>query len=41
MFQTDIQLSQWVVEVQLNYDVNVEKDIDKVALEQIYLYRIL
>uniref|UniRef100_A0A493SW44 Uncharacterized protein n=1 Tax=Anas platyrhynchos platyrhynchos TaxID=8840 RepID=A0A493SW44_ANAPP len=39
--QTDIQLSQWVVEVQLNYDVNVEKDIDKVALEQIYLYRIL
>uniref|UniRef100_A0A8B9QSY6 Uncharacterized protein n=1 Tax=Anas platyrhynchos TaxID=8839 RepID=A0A8B9QSY6_ANAPL len=39
--QTDIQLSQWVVEVRLNYDVNVEKDIDKVALEQIYLYRIL
>uniref|UniRef100_A0A8C3GF24 Uncharacterized protein n=1 Tax=Cairina moschata TaxID=8855 RepID=A0A8C3GF24_CAIMO len=39
--QTDIQLSQWVVEVQLNYDVNVEKDIDKEALEQIYLYRIL
>lgn len=41
MFQTDIQFSQWVVEVQLNYDVNVEKDIDKEALEQIYLYSIL
>uniref|UniRef100_A0A8B9CFZ4 Uncharacterized protein n=1 Tax=Anser brachyrhynchus TaxID=132585 RepID=A0A8B9CFZ4_9AVES len=39
--RTDIQFSQWVVEVQLNYDVNVEKDIDKEALEQIYLYSIL
>ncbi|XP_015720478.1 uncharacterized protein LOC107315039 isoform X2 [Coturnix japonica] len=39
--QTDIQLSQWVEELQLNYDVYVEKDVDREALEQIHLYRIL
>lgn len=39
--QTDIQLSQWVEEVQLNYDVYVEKDVDREALQQIHLYRIL
>ncbi|KAF1497234.1 hypothetical protein FQV18_0005607, partial [Eudyptula minor novaehollandiae] len=40
-FQTDIQLSQWVEEVQLNYDVYMEKDVDREALEQIHLYKIL
>ncbi|KAK2523831.1 hypothetical protein Q9233_009712 [Columba guinea] len=39
--QTDIQLSQWVEEVQLNYDVYIEKDVDREALEQIHLYKIL
>lgn len=41
MFQTDVQLSQWVEEVQLNYDVYMEKDVDREALEQIHLYKIL
>uniref|UniRef100_A0A8C3QLX0 Methyltransferase type 11 domain-containing protein n=1 Tax=Cyanoderma ruficeps TaxID=181631 RepID=A0A8C3QLX0_9PASS len=39
--QTDVQLSQWVEEVQLNYDVYMEKDVDREALEQIHLYTIL
>ncbi|XP_032917932.1 uncharacterized protein LOC116997402 isoform X1 [Catharus ustulatus] len=39
--QTDVQLSQWVEEVQLNYDVCMEKDVDREALEQIHLYKIL
>ncbi|XP_064280039.1 uncharacterized protein LOC135302927 isoform X4 [Passer domesticus] len=39
--QTDIQLGQWVEEVQLNYDVYIEKDVDREALEQIHLYKIL
>ncbi|XP_061223556.1 uncharacterized protein LOC133219918 isoform X5 [Neopsephotus bourkii] len=39
--QTDIQLGQWVEEMQLNYDVYVEKDVDREALEQIHLYKIL
>uniref|UniRef100_A0A8C3NDC6 Uncharacterized protein n=2 Tax=Geospiza parvula TaxID=87175 RepID=A0A8C3NDC6_GEOPR len=39
--QTDVQLSQWVEEVQLNYDVYMEKDVDREALEQIHLYKIL
>ncbi|XP_009462375.1 PREDICTED: uncharacterized protein LOC104011801 [Nipponia nippon] len=39
--QTDIQLSQWVEEMQLNYDVYMEKDVDREALEQIHLYKIL
>nr|XP_031360789.1 uncharacterized protein LOC110477190 [Lonchura striata domestica] len=39
--QADVQLSQWVEEVQLNYDVYMEKDIDREALEQIHLYKIL
>ncbi|KAM6275008.1 uncharacterized protein LJ264_003962 isoform 2-T2 [Porphyrio hochstetteri] len=39
--QMDIQLSQWVEEMQLNYDVCMEKDVDRDALEQIHLYRIL
>ncbi|XP_062432073.1 uncharacterized protein LOC134140628 [Rhea pennata] len=39
--QTDIQLSQWVEEIQLNYDVYMEKEADKEALEQIHLYKIL
>lgn len=41
LFQTDIQLSQWVEEMQLNYDVYMEKDVDREALEQIHLYKIL
>ncbi|XP_074441245.1 uncharacterized protein LOC141742561 isoform X1 [Larus michahellis] len=39
--QTNIQLNQWVEEMQLNYDVYMEKDVDREALEQIHLYRIL
>ncbi|XP_062351370.1 uncharacterized protein LOC134045564 [Cinclus cinclus] len=39
--KTDVQLSQWVEEVQLNYDVCMEKDVDREALEQIHLYKIL
>ncbi|XP_075569155.1 uncharacterized protein LOC104025044 [Pelecanus crispus] len=39
--QTDIQLNQWVEEMQLNYDVCMEKDVDREALEQIHLYKIL
>ncbi|XP_033918260.1 uncharacterized protein [Melopsittacus undulatus] len=39
--QTDIQLGQWVEEMQLNYDMYVEKDVDREALEQIHLYKIL
>ncbi|XP_010582289.1 PREDICTED: uncharacterized protein LOC104841938 [Haliaeetus leucocephalus] len=39
--QTDIQLSQWVEEMELNYDVYMEKDVDREALEQIHLYKIL
>ncbi|XP_025950853.1 uncharacterized protein LOC112980317 isoform X2 [Dromaius novaehollandiae] len=39
--QTDIQLNQWVEEIQLNYDVYVEKEVDREALEQIHLYKIL
>ncbi|XP_021258050.1 uncharacterized protein LOC110401357 isoform X2 [Numida meleagris] len=39
--QMDIQLSQWLEEVQLNYDVCLEKDVDREVLEQIHLYRIL
>ncbi|XP_071601156.1 uncharacterized protein [Heliangelus exortis] len=39
--QTDVQLDQWVQEMQLDYDVCMEKDVDKEALEQIHLYKIL
>ncbi|XP_066133839.1 uncharacterized protein [Saccopteryx bilineata] len=39
--QVNIQLSSWVEEVPLNYDVYPEKDIDREALEQIHLYKIL
>ncbi|XP_004867627.2 uncharacterized protein LOC101712961 isoform X2 [Heterocephalus glaber] len=39
--QTNIQLSSWVEEVPLNYDVYPQKDIDKEALKQIHLYKIL
>ncbi|KAM9202555.1 uncharacterized protein PS065_016006 [Dugong dugon] len=39
--QSNIQLSLWVEEVPLNYDVYPEKDIDREALEQIHLYKIL
>ncbi|XP_037756531.1 uncharacterized protein LOC102938422 isoform X1 [Chelonia mydas] len=39
--QTDILLSQWVEEMKLDYDVYMEKDIDREALEQIHLYKIL
>ncbi|KAM9092068.1 uncharacterized protein [Eschrichtius robustus] len=39
--QVNIQLSPWVEEVPLNYDVYPEKDIDREALEQIHLYKIL
>ncbi|KAI5186472.1 uncharacterized protein LOC118910322 isoform X2 [Manis pentadactyla] len=39
--QVNIQLSAWVEEVALNYDVYQEKDIDREALEQIHLYKIL
>lgn len=37
----DIQLSQWVEEVQLDYDVYMDKDIDREALQQIHLYKIV
>nr|KAF6387540.1 hypothetical protein mMyoMyo1_008032 [Myotis myotis] len=39
--QVSIQLSSWVEEVPLNYDVYPEKDINREALEQIHLYKIL
>ncbi|ELK11326.1 hypothetical protein PAL_GLEAN10008497 [Pteropus alecto] len=39
--QINIQLSPWVEEIPLNYDVYPEKDIDREALEQIHLYKIL
>lgn len=39
--QVNIQLSSWVDEVPLNYDVYPEKDIDREALKQIHLYKIL
>ncbi|XP_026369382.1 uncharacterized protein LOC113266127 isoform X1 [Ursus arctos] len=39
--QINIQLSSWVEEVPLNYDVYPEKHIDREALEQIHLYKIL
>ncbi|KAM6181918.1 uncharacterized protein O8D03_000377 [Erethizon dorsatum] len=39
--QTNIQLSSWVEEVPLNYDVYPQNDIDREALEQIHLYKIL
>ncbi|EMP30751.1 hypothetical protein UY3_12173, partial [Chelonia mydas] len=41
MGKTDILLSQWVEEMKLDYDVYMEKDIDREALEQIHLYKIL
>ncbi|KAF3830748.1 hypothetical protein GH733_001643 [Mirounga leonina] len=37
----NIQLSSWVEEVPLTYDVYPEKHIDREALEQIHLYKIL
>ncbi|XP_048340749.1 uncharacterized protein LOC125426482 isoform X2 [Sphaerodactylus townsendi] len=40
-FQVDIQLSQWVEEIPLLYDVFLEEDADREALKQIYLYKIL
>ncbi|OWK09055.1 hypothetical protein Celaphus_00015417, partial [Cervus elaphus hippelaphus] len=39
--KVNIQLSPWVEEIPLNYDVFPEKDIDREALEQIHLYKIL
>ncbi|XP_012867696.1 PREDICTED: uncharacterized protein LOC105982597 [Dipodomys ordii] len=39
--QTNIELSLWVEEVPLNYEVYPQKDIDREALEQIHLYKIL
>ncbi|XP_012513584.1 PREDICTED: uncharacterized protein LOC105821427 [Propithecus coquereli] len=39
--QTNIQLSSWVEEVPLNYDVYPQMYIDREALEQIHLYKIL
>ncbi|KAF6130988.1 hypothetical protein HJG60_007911 [Phyllostomus discolor] len=39
--QVNIQLPFWVEEVPLNYHVYPEKDIDREALEQIHLYKIL
>ncbi|XP_004682001.1 PREDICTED: uncharacterized protein LOC101625474 [Condylura cristata] len=39
--KVNIQLSAWVEELPLNYDVCPEKDTDREALEQIHLYKIL
>ncbi|XP_007473309.1 uncharacterized protein LOC100011572 isoform X2 [Monodelphis domestica] len=39
--QVAIHLNQWVEEVQLNYNIYAEKDIDREALEQIHLYKIV
>ncbi|XP_061467642.1 uncharacterized protein LOC133377482 [Rhineura floridana] len=39
--QVDIQLNQWVEALPLDYDVFLEEDADREALEQIYLYKIL
>ncbi|XP_034965317.1 uncharacterized protein LOC118082268 [Zootoca vivipara] len=39
--QVDIQLSQWVETLPLDYDVFFEEVADREALEQIHLYRIL
>uniref|UniRef100_A0A8C5LHA0 RIKEN cDNA 2700097O09 gene n=1 Tax=Jaculus jaculus TaxID=51337 RepID=A0A8C5LHA0_JACJA len=38
---TNIQLSTWVEEIPLNYDVYPQKDFDREALEQIHVYKIL
>ncbi|KAM5235264.1 uncharacterized protein ACOB6Z_014968 [Ctenodactylus gundi] len=39
--QTNVQLSSWVEEMPLSYDVYPQMDIDREALEQIHLYKIL
>ncbi|XP_004637173.1 uncharacterized protein LOC101582085 [Octodon degus] len=39
--QTNIQLSSWVEEIPLNYDMYPQNDMDREALEQIHLYKIL
>ncbi|XP_062973875.1 uncharacterized protein LOC134392993 [Elgaria multicarinata webbii] len=39
--QMDIQLNHWVETVPLDYDVFLEEDADREALEQIYLYKVL
>ncbi|KAH0620539.1 hypothetical protein JD844_021103 [Phrynosoma platyrhinos] len=39
--QVNIQLNQWVEAVPLDYDVFLEEDADREALEEIYLYKIL
>lgn len=40
-FQVNSQLPFWVEEAPMNYDVHPEKDIDRAALEQIHLFKIL
>ncbi|XP_036307647.1 uncharacterized protein LOC118726663 isoform X2 [Pipistrellus kuhlii] len=39
--QVSIQLSSWVEEIPLNYNVYPEKDTNREAFEQIHLYKIL
>ncbi|KAL1790314.1 bromodomain adjacent to zinc finger protein domain 1A [Sigmodon hispidus] len=39
--KTNMQLSSWVEEIPLKLDVYPERDIDKEALEQIHLYKVL
>ncbi|XP_053110755.1 uncharacterized protein LOC128326901 [Hemicordylus capensis] len=39
--QVDIQLNQWVEAIPLDYDIFLEEDADREALEQISLYKII
>lgn len=40
-FQVNIQLDKWVEAVPLDYDVFLEEDTDREALEQISLYKVI
>lgn len=39
--EINIQLSSWVEEIPLNFDVYAQRDIDQEALQQIHLYKVL
>ncbi|XP_052594504.1 uncharacterized protein LOC128110759 isoform X1 [Peromyscus californicus insignis] len=39
--EINVQLSSWVEEIPLNLDVYPQRDIDREALEQIHLYKVL
>lgn len=39
--EINMQLSSWVEEIPLNFDVYAQRDIDQEALQQIHLYKVL